>query len=67
MTLSVNEIMTAISTVGFPIVACGAMFYEMHVQNEKHKEEMDSLKDVISELKVAIVELRDYVKGSNNG
>lgn len=40
-----NNIMQAISTVGFPIVCCGVLFY----QNDKLRQTIDSLKDTISE------------------
>lgn len=40
-----NALMQAISTVGFPIVCCGVLFY----QNDKLRQTIDSLKDTISE------------------
>jgi hypothetical protein len=40
-----NAVMQAISTVGFPIVCCGVLFY----QNDKLRQTIDSLKDSINE------------------
>ena len=40
-----NALMQAISTVGFPIVCCGVLFY----QNDKLRTTIDSLKDTINE------------------
>ena len=40
-----NAVMQAISTVGFPIVCCGVLFY----QNDKLRQTIDSLKDTIGE------------------
>lgn len=40
-----NAVLQAISTVGFPIVCCGVLFY----QNDKLRQTIDSLKDTISE------------------
>lgn len=40
-----NAVMQAISTVGFPIVCCGVLFY----QNDKLRQTIDSLKDTIAE------------------
>ena len=40
-----NAIMQAISTVGFPIVCCGVLFY----QNDKLRQTIDSLKETIAE------------------
>lgn len=46
-----NSIMQAVSTVGFPIVCCGVLFY----QNNK-------LTETINELKVTIVENTTILK-----
>ena len=45
----INVIIQAISTVGFPIVMCGIMFWFLNREQESHKAEMLSLKEVISE------------------
>lgn len=54
-----NEIITAISTVGFPIVACIYMAYVNKQQTVAHKEEMDKVAEALTELKIVITELRD--------
>lgn len=50
-----NAIITAISTVGFPIVCCGVLF----IQNNK-------LRDTVEENTKAVISLTDYIKYSNN-
>lgn len=50
-----------ITSVGFPIVMCLLLWYQMQKNNELHKAEVDSLKDVISDVKIAITELRDAI------
>ena len=45
----VNVLIQAISTVGFPIVMCAIMFWFLNKEQENHKAEMLSLKEVISE------------------
>lgn len=40
-----NTVMQAISTVGFPIVCCGVLFY----QNNKLTETIGELKDTLTE------------------
>lgn len=47
-----NAIMQAISTVGFPIVCCGVLFY----QNDKLRATIDDLKDTLTE-NTAIIKL----------
>lgn len=57
----VQDIVTAISTVGFPIVMCGALFWYMIKQNEMHQTENREMKDAINALKIAIVQLTERI------
>lgn len=57
----VQEIVAAISTVGFPIVMCGALFWYMIKQNEMHQTENREMKDAINALKIAIVQLTERI------
>lgn len=57
----VQDIVTAISTVGFPIVMCGALFWYMIKQNEMHQTESREMKDAINALKIAIVQLTERI------
>lgn len=52
--MELNEILSAISTVGFPIAACIVLF----VQNNK-------LRDTVEENTKAVISLTDYIKFSN--
>lgn len=54
-----NEVLTAISSVGFPIVACCYMAYVNRNQTEVHKEEMCKVTEALSDLKIVITELKD--------
>ena len=54
-----NEIMQAISTLGFPIVMCLILFLYMTKQEERHTEESKSMREAINDLKIAIVKLCD--------
>ena len=54
-----NEIVQAISSVGFPIVMCIYMIKSMKELNEAHKSEVDGLKDAINNNTLAITELRN--------
>lgn len=55
-----QTVIQAISTVGFPIVMCAALFWYMIQQNKSHKEETKGLQDAITELKVAITKLVEH-------
>lgn len=41
-------VIAAISTVGFPIVMCGALFWKMDKQDKEHKEEMNKSTEAIN-------------------
>lgn len=43
-----NDIAQLISTVGFPIVMCLVLLYEMQEMSKSHKEETSSLKDALN-------------------
>ena len=57
-----DELINAVSTVGFPIVAYGAMFWYMIQLNNAHKEEMNSVKSAIESNTRALIELKALVK-----
>lgn len=46
-----------ISSVGFPIAACVAMFWQMNRESTQHKEEMDALKESLNQNTLAITKL----------
>lgn len=60
--MDVNVILQAISTVGFPICACGALFWMVNKQDESHKEEINSLRAVLEANTQALTELKDMLK-----
>lgn len=57
-----NVILQAISTVGFPIVMCGIMFWFLNKETESHKEEMISLKEVVSENNQILASLKQLIE-----
>ena len=52
----------AVSAVGFPIVMCGIMFWFLWKEQESHKAEMLSLKEVISENNQVLVGLKQLIE-----
>lgn len=51
-----------ISSVGFPICACIAIFWQLNKQSEQHKQEMDKMTDALANNTAAIVELSTLIK-----
>lgn len=58
-----DAIVTVISTVGFPIVCCGALFWKINDQDKQHKEEMGELTKVVNQNTVALTKLTDHLEG----
>jgi hypothetical protein len=44
-----NEIIQAVSTVGFPIACCCFLLWQNSKQDQYHREEMEKLRETISE------------------
>lgn len=61
--MDINIILQAVSTVGFPIVMCGLLFWYMIKQNENSHEESKEMREAIASLKEAIVQLIEKLKG----
>ena len=62
--MTINDVTTLMSSVGFPICMCGAMFGYMRKENESHKAEASEMKSAINALEIAITRLTD--KLTNN-
>lgn len=57
--MTVNDIISLIQSVGFPVVMCGALFWYMINQTKKHAAESKEMCEAISALNVAIIKLTD--------
>lgn len=56
------DIMDAIATVGFPIAMSLMLFAYLQKETETHRAEQESLKEAITELKIAIVTLTNKME-----
>lgn len=59
-----ESIITAISTVGFPIVATLLMGYLLLQEQKNHKVETDSLKEAINSNTIIMTELKQLLQDS---
>ena len=57
--MGVNDIVTIISTVGFPIAACIALFCQTNEMQKNHKEEMDGVKEALNNNTLVVQKLVD--------
>lgn len=70
--MDVNQVMQAIGTLGFPIVACCALFYYLNKEQESHKSEMQAVTDALNRNTDALLELKTIItmltgRSRNNG
>lgn len=59
--MNVNDIVTLIGSLGFPIVACVGMFY---LYNRTLKGFTSTLNDIASEIKELREELKELIKNA---
>lgn len=65
--MEINEILTAITTVGFPIVFCLLLFWYLREETKNHKDEVSDLKNVISENNAILASLKQLIEDKLNG
>lgn len=67
--MDIPNILSAISSVGFPIVACIALFWKNHKDDERHEEQSNKFNEAVNNNTVALVKLTEkisYLGGVNN-
>ena len=60
--MDISTISQLISSIGFPIAACVALFVLMSREREDHKNEVDSLKGVISDINATLAGLKQLIE-----
>ena len=51
-----------ITTVGFPIVAAGALFWYVNKLTESHKEEINAMRATIQDNTNILIELKELIR-----
>lgn len=59
--MGVNEIMTAITTVGFPIVMCLVMMWYIKYISDKHKDETEQFTESLNKNTMVLQKLCDIM------
>ena len=65
-TMDVNTVIQLVTTLGFPIVCCIALFWRMIKSDENHKEEMDKLSEALNNNTLAINKLNERLNHGEN-
>lgn len=61
--MNVNDIITLIGSLGFPIVACVGMFY---LYNRTLKDFTSTLNDIVTQIKELREDIKEHVSGGKN-
>ena len=59
--MDVNVLIQLIGSLGFPFVACGALFWHMVKSDDQHKEEMDKMSEAINNNTAALLKLTEKI------
>ena len=59
--MDIQVIGQLIASLGFPIVACGALFWLVNKQDERHKEEMNGLRKTIEDNTNVLISLKELI------
>ena len=60
-----NDIITAICTVGFPIVAYGALFWYVLKKDNEHRAEVEKMTEAINNNTIALTKLIERLDNEN--
>ena len=61
-----NEVVTLITNVGFPIGLTLILLWYIYDTNNKHKEEMDKMSEALNNNTLALTKLIDRLERENN-
>ena len=57
--MDINSLIQLVGSLGFPIVACGALFWRMVKSDEQHKEEMNKMSEALNNNTSALLKLTE--------
>lgn len=60
--MDIQVIGQLVASLGFPIVACGAMFWMVNKQEERHGEEIGSLRKTIEDNTNVLASLKELIQ-----
>ena len=60
--MDVNTLIQLVGSLGFPIVACGALFWRVVKSDEQHKEEMNKMSEALNNNTSALVKLTEKLE-----
>lgn len=64
--MDANAIIQLVSSLGFPIVCSGALFWMLNKSNAQHKEEMDKISEALNNNTIAMNKLYERLSHGEN-
>lgn len=58
----INSIIQIVQSLGFPIAMCLLIFWRMNKESDSHREEVNSLKDTLSENTKVLAQLQQLIE-----
>lgn len=63
--MDLNMVVEIVKSVGFPILACGALFWLINDMRKSHKAEMDKMAEALNNNTTALTRLMDKLNGGD--
>ena len=60
--MDIQVISQLVASLGFPIVACGALFWFVNKQDERHRDEMDGLRKTLEDNTSVLTSLKELIQ-----
>ena len=60
--MDVQVIGQLVASLGFPVVAAGALFWFINKQEERHKEELDGVRKTLEENTSVLASLKELIQ-----
>lgn len=57
-----DDLLTLIGNYAFPIVACAALFWKLNKDQDRHKEEIDAIRESLDNNTKILTELAAVIK-----
>ncbi len=64
--METSALANLIGSYGFPIVACCAMFWELHQSGIRHQEEVEKLREALESNTLVMTRLCERIEGAEN-
>lgn len=59
--MDIEVITQIVTSVGFPIVACGGLFWYINKVTDSHKEEVKAMMDSLNQNTLVLTELKELI------